>query len=251
MAYRSLVTWIVFMVLGLGIIAHETTDIFQKQAAPKSGQLPMFSFSEKDIWRLEVIYQGRSAFFQRDDRGAWFLHDGNHTHTSTTFETDLKSETHHRADPGSSSEIEKQIEMTARMIADRKMSAEENRLDSRQNGRDMAKTTPERDTESNSCIKRNSGSGSMETENDCASLDTFGLETPKIIFSFYPRETKDPSSLKPLEILYAGDLLPSKYTYYTMKEGDSSIYLVPRYFITMLLTVAFGEDQVPSAMPEK
>ena len=105
MAYRSLVTWIVFMVLGLGIIAHETTDIFQKKAAPKSGQLPMFSFSEKDIWRLEVIYQGRSAFFQRDDRGAWFLHDGNHTHTPTTFETDLKSETHHRAEPGSSAEI--------------------------------------------------------------------------------------------------------------------------------------------------
>ena len=251
MAYRSLVTWIVFMVLGLGIIAHETTDIFQKQAAPKSGQLPMFSFSEKDIWRLEVIYQGRSAFFQRDNRGSWFLHDGSHTHTSTTFESDLESDTHHRAEPGSSSEIEKQIEMTTRMIADRKMSTEETKLDSRQNDHDTAQTAQKHNTEPNSCIEWNTGSGSMETENDCASLDTFGLENPKIIFSFYPRETNDSSSLKPLEILYAGDLLPSKYTYYTMKEGDSSIYLVPRYFITMLLTVAFGADQTPSAMPEK
>ena len=72
-----------------------------------------------------------------------------------------------------------------------------------------------------------------------------------MVFSFYPRETNDPTSLRPLEVLYVGDMLPSKYTYYTMKDGDNDIYLVSRYFIAMLLAVTFGEDQAPSPMPEK
>ena len=49
-----------------------------------------------------------------------------------------------------------------------------------------------------------------------SNLDAYGLQNPEIIFPFYPHETDKPDSLEPLETLYVGDMLPSRYTYYTL-----------------------------------
>jgi hypothetical protein len=125
------------------------------------------------------------------------------------------------------------------MIADRKLFPAERGVIHRHS---TAATEEQMNKEVNSCPEKTS---------DCLGLDTFGLENPDIIFSFYPSKTDDTESLKPLEILYVGDMLPSKYTYYAMKDGDGEVYLVPRYSITMLLAVAFGADRAPSPLPEK
>ena len=250
MSHRSLLAWAVFLLLALGVVAHETTDIFQNQPTLKNSQLPMFAFSEHDLWRVEVLYQGRSAFFERDDHGNWFLHDSSHTHSVTNSHATPESERHNHTNHGVSTEITKQLDMTARMIADRKLSPEETVLNQHQvDG--TAQKVEQMDTEPNPCIKNNVDSNSLKTPNGCLWLDTFGLKTPEIIVSFYPRGNGEPESLKPLEILYVGDMLPSEYTYYAMKDGDKEIYLIPRYFITMLLGVTFGTNQAPSLMPEK
>ena len=250
MSYRSLLAWAVFLLLGLGVVAHETTDIFQQQPPPKTGQLRMFTFSEPDLWRVEVLYQGQSAFFQRDDHGDWFGHNSSHTHSITDFHPTREFDGHHHTEQGASLEIAKQLGITARMIADRKLLPEEQEL-SHHHGTSTVQTVKRTDREANLCLEEHEDHNSQDTANGCLGLDTFGLENPEIIFSFYPRETDDTQSLKPLEVLYVGDMLPSKYTYYTMKDGDRDVYLVPRYFITMLLAVTFGKDQVPSPMPEK
>ena len=46
-------------------------------------------------------------------------------------------------------------------------------------------------------------------------------------------------------------MLPSRYTYYTLLDGDTELFLVPRYFVTMVLALAFGEDQIPTPLPRK
>ena len=84
-----------------------------------------------------------------------------------------------------------------------------------------------------------------------SNLDAYGLQNPEIIFPFYPHETDKPDSLEPLETLYVGNMLPSRYTYYTLLDGDTELFLVPRYFVTMVLALAFGEDQIPTPLPRK
>ena len=256
MTYRSLVTWVVFLSLALGIIAHEATDIFKKQPPPKTGQLPMFTFLEKHLWKVEVLYQGKFAFFQRDDRGRWFLHDGSHTHESLSPSSASDSQEPHFSEADLSLKIEEQLKMTARMIADRKMSLNETVIDNRGHRHNVGGANYSDDISIAPCEAETEESRSTEASFNCSSLERFGLENPPIILSFYsltfsPRETNEPSSLLPLATLYAGDMLPSKYTYYTKKGGDPYIYLIPRYFIAMLLALAFGEDQAPSPMPEK
>lgn len=250
MSYRSLLVWAVFLLLGLGVVAHETTDVFQKTTPEKSGQLPMFTFSEHDLWRVEVLYQGRSAFFQRDDHGDWFGHNSSHTHSVTDSHATPETGDHDHTEHGISSEIATQLDITARMIADRRLLPEEQEL-SHSHGHGTVQTVKRTGSEASLCIEGHTDHNSQDTADGCFGLDIFGLENPEIIFSFYPRESNDTESLKPLEILYVGDMLPSKYTYYAMKDGDRDVYLVPRYFITMLLALTFGADQAPSPMPEK
>ena len=235
MSYRSLFAWSVFLVLGLGVIAHETTDIFQKEPPPKTGQLPMFSFSEQDLGRVEILFQGKSAFLQRNDQGNWFRHDSGHTHPVVDSHSHTNSDNHHQ-EQGLSPEITKQLDITARMIADRKLFPEE-RADNHYHG-----TVEQMHEEVNSC---------PEKMNGCLGLDRFGLENPEIIFSFYPKETNEAGSFKPLDILYVGDMLPSQYTYYALKDSDNEVYLIPRYSVTMLLAVTFGADEAPTPRPVK
>jgi hypothetical protein len=246
MSYRLLFVWLGFGLLALGIIAHETTDIFVQKAPPKTGQLSMFEFVESDLERLELIFDGKSAFFQRDLDGNWFLHDKDHSHGTEHSSSDGKLHNHHEVQLQISSEIKKQIQITAGMKADQRIDTiYSDALDHR----DAGNQNPQ-DPGSKPCAKNASDSPEAAQKSGCFSLDSFGLENPKIVFSFYSRGRNEADSLRLEEILYVGDLLPSEYTYYTRKDGESDVYLVPRYFIALLLALAFGSDQVPSVRPE-
>ncbi len=79
------------------------------------------------------------------------------------------------------------------------------------------------------------------------SLDHYGLLNPQTIITFHSRiRTRD---AKPLAILHVGDLLPTQYAYYAMQPGDRELALIPRYYIALLLALAFGEDQAPTPLP--
>jgi len=79
------------------------------------------------------------------------------------------------------------------------------------------------------------------------SLDHYGLSNPQTMIAFYSRQDADAS--QPLVVLYIGDLLPTQYAYYAMRPGDRELSLIPRYYIAMLLALAFGEDQAPTPLP--
>jgi hypothetical protein len=79
------------------------------------------------------------------------------------------------------------------------------------------------------------------------SLDHYGLTNPQTMIAFYGRTGVDHS--QPLAMLYVGDLLPTQYAYYTMRPGDRELSLIPRYYIALLLALAFGEDQAPTPLP--
>lgn len=79
------------------------------------------------------------------------------------------------------------------------------------------------------------------------SLDHYGLTSPQTRIAFYGRTGVGDS--QPLAMLYVGDLLPTQHTYYTMRPGDRELSLIPRYYIALLLALAFGEDQAPTPLP--
>ena len=78
-------------------------------------------------------------------------------------------------------------------------------------------------------------------------LDQYGLDNPPTMIAFYERQAAQAS--KPLASLYIGDLLPTQYAYYAMRSGDHELSLIPRYYIALLLALAFGEDQTPMPLP--
>ena len=79
------------------------------------------------------------------------------------------------------------------------------------------------------------------------SLDHYGLSNPPTMIAFYGRQGADAS--QPLAVLYIGNLLPTQYAYYAMRPGDRELSLIPRYYIALLLALAFGEDQAPTPLP--
>ena len=246
MSYRLLVSWLIFGLLALGIIVHETTNIFVQKAPSETGEIPMFAFVESDLERLEIIFDGMSALFQRDLGGNWFLHDKDHTHGTENSPEGEESHNHHEVKHEVASEIKKQIQITAGMTADQRIeTVYSDALEQRDGGEQDSQ-----DPGSKPCIKGALDSQESVQIRDCFALDSLGLENPKIVFSFYSKGKNEAESRRPTEILYVGDLLPSEYTYYTRKDGESDVYLVPRYFVTLLLALAFGADQVPSIRPE-
>ena len=80
-------------------------------------------------------------------------------------------------------------------------------------------------------------------------LDHYGLDNPPTMIAFYERQAAQTS--KPLASLYIGDLLPTQYAYYAMQSGDRELSLIPRYYVALLLALAFGEDQAPTPLPAK
>ncbi len=81
------------------------------------------------------------------------------------------------------------------------------------------------------------------------SLDQYGLMMPQAMITFYGHEDGKVDATQPLAVLYVGNLLPDQYTYYTMRDGDQQISLLPRYYIALLLAAVFGKDQVPTPLP--
>ena len=82
-------------------------------------------------------------------------------------------------------------------------------------------------------------------------LDAYGLFDPQAVVLFYGRRGDQPDYARPLDVLYVGDLLPTEYAYYTMRDGDDALFLIPRYQIALMLALAFGEGQAPSLLPPR
>lgn len=206
---RLYLVWLLLAVLCAGIIVHEVTDIFKPAPPQRTGRQPMFAFHERELGRVEILHQGHAAALMRDATGAWFhhgaSHDHRHEHGSGPGEHHHAStQTPHAVDPIPSTAIAERIELTARMLADRRVPPKQ-------------------------------------------SLDQYGLSNPQTMIAFYGRQGADAS--QPLAVLYVGDLLPTQYAYYTMRLGDRELSLVPRYYVALLLVLAFGEDQAPAPLP--
>ncbi len=209
---RLYIIWLLFAVLLIGIIAHEATDIFAPAPPPPTGRLPMFTFHEPELGRVEVLHQGRATALMRDARGTWFHHGASHGHHHEhEHGSDPDDHRHgdadasHSADPmPSSAAIAERVELMTRMLADRRVKPEQ-------------------------------------------SLDHYGLTNPQTMIAFYSRKRAD--AAQPLAILHVGDLLPTQYAYYALRPGDQELSLIPRYYIALLLATAFGEDQAPTPLP--
>ncbi len=87
----------------------------------------------------------------------------------------------------------------------------------------------------------------IKPEQDMAA---YGLTNPQAMIAFYGLGADGVDYAQPLDLLYVGDLLPTNYTYYTMRDGDPEISLIPRYYIALLLALVFGEENAPTPMPE-
>ena len=240
MPVRSAVIFFIFGILLLGVIAHEHTEIFTKNPPPKTGQLAMFTFSEQELGRIEIIFEGNSRTFTKDSNGNWLLLEGHHQHHEAHTHSDEELGEHDHGKAISSSDIKQQIEITTRMIADRKMVV--NKMNSFSDAVVCVEDTIHTHTTTSRAIA---------TRDDCVAIASWGLDNPATSLIFYPTQEEEKNFGKPLAILYVGDMLPSRYTYYTRKDGDDDVYLVPRYFIAMILAIAFGTDQVPSIRPSR
>jgi hypothetical protein len=69
------------------------------------------------------------------------------------------------------------------------------------------------------------------------------------MIAFYGRNGDRTDYARPLDVLYVGDLLPTDYAYYAMRDGDDQLSLIPRYQVALLLALAFGPDRAPTPLP--
>jgi len=200
----------VLAILLAGIIVHEVTGIFEPaMPSPSTGRLPMFAFHEPELSRVQVIHQGRVTALMRDTTGAWFHHGANHGHRHEHG----GHSNHHYVDANALHAADPIPSSAA--IADRI-----------------------------ALIARMLADRRVQPEQ---SLDHYGLSNPQTMIAFYGRQGADAS--QPLAVLYIGDLLPTQYAYYAMRPGDRELSLIPRYYIALLLALAFGEDQAPAPLP--
>lgn len=116
MRTRTLFALILFIGLGTAVGVHEWTDLFRPPPPEKTGSWPMFTFAESDLGAVELIYKGEIVTAMRGPDGTWFLHDGSHSHSGG--ENPDPNTDRHDADPELSAMIAKQLDITARMIAD-------------------------------------------------------------------------------------------------------------------------------------
>ncbi|WP_089941483.1 hypothetical protein [Candidatus Entotheonella palauensis] len=207
---RLYMVWLVFAVLLAGIIVHEVTGIFEPAPAPHTGRLPMFEFREPELGRVEVMHQGQRTVLMRDAADAWFHHGASHDH---------------RHEHGSSHDDHRHTDTDAAHGANLTISS----IDIAERINALARMLADR---------------RVKPEQ---SLDHYGLTNPQTIIMFYGRKRNNAS--KPLAILHVGDLLPDQYTYYARQPGNTVLSLIPRYYIALLLALAFGEDRAPTPLP--
>jgi hypothetical protein len=192
-----------------GIIVHEVTDIFESAPPPPTGRLPMFAFREPELGRVQVIHQGRVAALMRDAIGVWFHHGASHGHQHTHSE-------HGEHPHGAADALHGADAIPSSTLITERLSL-------------IARMLADRRVK------------------PAQHLDHYGLSNPQTMIAFYGRQAANAS--KPLAVLYIGDLLPTQYAYYAMRPGDRELSLIPRYYIALLLALAFGDDQAPTPMP--
>jgi hypothetical protein len=206
---RLYIVWLVLAILLAGIIVHEVTGIFEPAPPTRTGRLPMFAFREPELGRVQVIHRGRVAALMRDAAGIWFHHGASHGHR------------HEHHGHGEHPHEEANAPHAAGPIPTSAAMAE--RIDL------MARMLADRRVK------------------PAQSLDHYGLSNPQTMIAFYGRQGA--AAAQPLAVLYIGDLLPTRYAYYAMRPGDRELSLIPRYYIALLLALAFGEDQAPTPLP--
>jgi hypothetical protein len=81
-------------------------------------------------------------------------------------------------------------------------------------------------------------------------LEAYGLQKPQIMIAFYGRHDSQGSGSDPLAVLYVGDLLPDKFSYYAKREDGRELSLIPRYHVALILAATFGADQAPTLQPK-
>jgi hypothetical protein len=82
-------------------------------------------------------------------------------------------------------------------------------------------------------------------------LEAYGLRAPAVMLAFYGRREDRPDYARPLEVLYVGDLLPDRFAYYALREGEEDLLVVPRYQVALLLAALFGPQAAPSPTPRE
>jgi hypothetical protein len=210
---RLLIVWCLLAMLLGAIALHEATGLFAPDPPqPPTGTIPMFAFGEPDLGQVEIIYRGQSAVLMRDPNGLWFQHGAGHRHGGGAGASGA-------ADGATPDDVHASDPEQAAKIAEQ-----------------LAVTT------------RMLADRRVEPEQG---LDAYGLFDPQAVFLFYGRRGDQPDYGRPLDVLYVGDLLPTEYAYYTMRDGDDALFLVPRYQIALMLALAFGEAQAPSLLPSR
>ncbi len=81
-------------------------------------------------------------------------------------------------------------------------------------------------------------------------LEAYGLANPPMIFMFHGRDGNKVDYSTPLSVLHVGDLEPTEYAYYARRQGDKVISLVPRFQVSLLLTLTHGADAAPTLEPK-
>ncbi len=81
-------------------------------------------------------------------------------------------------------------------------------------------------------------------------LADYGLEKPAMVVLFHGREVNKIGYRAPLAVLYVGDPDPTEYAYYARCEGDEEISLIPRFQISLLVTLTHGAGAAPTLEPK-
>jgi hypothetical protein len=115
---RTLLVWLLLGVLLAIIAVLEGTDLMRSSPTVKTGRIPVFQFSEADLGAVEAIWQGRGANLVRAAGGQWLRHDSSHRHDGSTASPE------HQPSPEDAARIASQLDVTARMLADRRVSPE-------------------------------------------------------------------------------------------------------------------------------
>lgn len=118
---RLLAIWLVLLALVGAIVIADRTRIFDSEPPPRTAGTAVFQFTEADLGSVEVLYKGRFAALMRDPDGQWFQHDASHSHSGAAAGADSQASETHGADPARAAVIAKQVSVTARMIADRRV----------------------------------------------------------------------------------------------------------------------------------
>ena len=213
--WRLPAIWLLLALLLGGVWLQQRADRRQPAVAEReagSGHA-MFDFSEADLSRIEVLYDGHHAELLRDRAGRWLLHDDSHRHAGADHDdahrraaTDRDgAHQPHRAGPTKAGTLAGQVALATRMRADQRL-------------------TPDRP------------------------LDAYGLTEPQAVVLFLGHGTAD-GDAPLLAELRVGDLLPTRFSYYVQRSGSPELWLVPRYHVALLLAAVFGEDHAPTPLP--